>query len=519
VTLTMTADKTVTATFTQEAPVTHTLTVGTDGDGDGAVVVDPPGASHAHGTVVTLTAVANPGSALIEWNGDAYGTSNPITLAMTTDRAVTATFETGCAPVSSPAIARQPGGDALAGGLLQFTAFASGTLPFNYAWTIDGVPAGSNAGSLEHAFGAAGAHAVAVTVANPCGRDAAQLPVLIKALDPRQGELSRSSKMSARAGVFLGDILTYTLILRNGSPITAAAHLTDAIPAHTAYVAGSLSANLGQAAYDNGRVAWAGDVVSGTPVVIAFAVSVAETLPPGTDIENIALVDDGAGSLIELAAVSTFEPAGSLTINQGAAFTRIPTVTLSYVPALGAVDVRFSNDAGFLLHSGWLSVTAPHERPGWVLAGAGDATSPRAVYAQFRDVSGAKSKPVSAMIVYDPEPPALVSIRIISVSVSNLLMAVETSQAFNALVRISSLDANSGVETVVLANAPDMSDAITYTLRGGASLDVIWPILGSPFQVPHLYARVNDRAGNLSITGDQPLVHRTWVFFVRKNSS
>jgi subtilisin family serine protease len=87
--LTMDAHKTITATF----DLTHTLTVATDGIGSGTI--DPPVGTHifTDGTVVTLTATAASDSKFVGWSGALSGLTNPITLIMDTDKAVTATFD------------------------------------------------------------------------------------------------------------------------------------------------------------------------------------------------------------------------------------------------------------------------------------------------------------------------------------------------------------------------------------------------------------------------------------------
>ena len=87
-TIAMTGSKTVTATFTQ---CIYTLTVVVDPVVGGSVgaVPSPP---YYYGTVVTLTASANPGYSFDHWSGDASGTNPVTTVTMTGDRSVTAHF-------------------------------------------------------------------------------------------------------------------------------------------------------------------------------------------------------------------------------------------------------------------------------------------------------------------------------------------------------------------------------------------------------------------------------------------
>jgi len=69
----------------------YTLTTNVNPAGSGSVAwaPDPP---YHYGTVVTLTASANPGWTFHEWSGDLLGSDNPKTITMNGNRTVTATF-------------------------------------------------------------------------------------------------------------------------------------------------------------------------------------------------------------------------------------------------------------------------------------------------------------------------------------------------------------------------------------------------------------------------------------------
>ncbi len=60
--------------------------------GNGSVAKNPDLSGYACGTVVTLTATADTGATFGGWSGDASGTTNPITVTVTANRAITATF-------------------------------------------------------------------------------------------------------------------------------------------------------------------------------------------------------------------------------------------------------------------------------------------------------------------------------------------------------------------------------------------------------------------------------------------
>lgn len=99
-TITLTEDTTVTATFTLN---TYTLTVGIDGSGSGSGnVTSVPagidldagdsGAVFDHGTTVTLSAEAAPGSLFAGWTSGGCSGTDPCTIVLTSDLTVTADF-------------------------------------------------------------------------------------------------------------------------------------------------------------------------------------------------------------------------------------------------------------------------------------------------------------------------------------------------------------------------------------------------------------------------------------------
>ena len=86
-TLVIDSDKTVTATFTQNA---YTLTISLSGQG--SVSKSPDQATYTWGTNVTLTANPEIGWTFANWSGGASGTINPATVNITGNTGVTATF-------------------------------------------------------------------------------------------------------------------------------------------------------------------------------------------------------------------------------------------------------------------------------------------------------------------------------------------------------------------------------------------------------------------------------------------
>ncbi len=86
--VTMDANKTITATFTEDIPVYYTLTVNVSGNG----TVMPDGGSFLAGTVVALVATPDTDNHFASWSGDADGISASISLTMNSDKSVAATF-------------------------------------------------------------------------------------------------------------------------------------------------------------------------------------------------------------------------------------------------------------------------------------------------------------------------------------------------------------------------------------------------------------------------------------------
>ena len=81
------ADQTIAASF---AINTYTLTVNVSGSG--SVAKSPDQATYTHGTAVQLTATATPPFTFAGWSGDTTGATNPVTIAMTGNKTITATF-------------------------------------------------------------------------------------------------------------------------------------------------------------------------------------------------------------------------------------------------------------------------------------------------------------------------------------------------------------------------------------------------------------------------------------------
>ena len=87
-TITMDANKNVTATFTPSSLPQYTLTTNVVGSGS----VNPSSGTYDDGTMVTLTATPDAGFQFSGWSGDLTGSVNPTTITMNANKNVTATF-------------------------------------------------------------------------------------------------------------------------------------------------------------------------------------------------------------------------------------------------------------------------------------------------------------------------------------------------------------------------------------------------------------------------------------------
>jgi len=122
----------------------------------------------------------------------------------------------------------------------------------------------------------------------------------------KRPDLSASEKLVSAARGGIGDMLTYTLRVKNAGEGLAKATLTDSIPTGTLYVPGSAWAGSGTVVYDevNARITWNGEVPPKGMATIVFAVTVTEE---GVII-NTVTIGDGLGDLTERSATTMVLP-------------------------------------------------------------------------------------------------------------------------------------------------------------------------------------------------------------------
>ncbi len=114
-------------------------------------------------------------------------------------------------------------------------------------------------------------------------------------------DLAFSGKTVSTQEATPGQILTYTLTLRNDGLRPAYAHLTDPLPLYTTYEPGSASASSGQLTATEGIVHWTGTITAGHLVTITLPVMISPSTA-GLFVLNRAVLDDGWGDVQPLEA-------------------------------------------------------------------------------------------------------------------------------------------------------------------------------------------------------------------------
>lgn len=397
-----------------------------------------------------------------------------------------------CAPINAASLVRHPGGTVFEDTPVQFTATAEGTKPFTHKWRINGALVENASSVYSTVFNQSGQYDVEVEISNACTTTPVTQSMLIEVNQKPDShpDLTASSLVSSLSRVREDDVVIYTIVLRNqSSNVANNVTMTAGIPSpYTTYVTGSASASDDSTVnVSNGQIIWSGNVRLGTPIVVSYAVKISAA-PVGEEITSRVTINDGADQTVNLETTSIYDPIFRLSINEGAIYTNVPTVTLSLswgATANPIESVLLSNDGGF--GDGTQSQLAS-ESAEWVISTYGNLVLPRTVYATFLDGVGNDYGPFQDDIIYDPTVPE-VEVQLISASTKT-----EDDQRSNGvIIRVTSSDSNSGVERVLISDSPAFeSDATeTHTITT-ATADFPWNRPGS------VYVKVIDRAGNSS---------------------
>jgi len=122
----------------------------------------------------------------------------------------------------------------------------------------------------------------------------------------KRPDLSQSEKLVSAARAAVGDVVTYTVRVKNAGEGLARAVLTDSIPIGSVYVPDSAWAGSGTVVYDeaNSRILWNGEVPPKGMSTILFTVAVTEERM----INNTVAINDGLGGLTERSATTKVQP-------------------------------------------------------------------------------------------------------------------------------------------------------------------------------------------------------------------
>lgn len=362
-----------------------------------------------------------------------------------------------CEPIETARLFFQTDGELFVGSPAFFELLAyGGTAPYNYEWKVDGEPIGANHARLYHTFDTEGIHKIEGTISNSCGKQTVShnLLVSLPTEDQPTANLSTSGSYNTRLQFDNGQLITYTLILRNTSDTTTTLTLDNPIPPFTEYITNSVrSTDSNLAGLIDDSILWQGEVISGTPIIIAFAVRVTDTvLPANTQIVNQSFLTDEDGQSYLLETSSTYVAGYYLNINNiGRLFSRNAIVSLffGWNPEDNITQVKFSNYAGFgdepqANTTNWIDVDQLDGiYPNWALNLEGSPSTARTIYAMFRDSSGEIVNVVASdQRIYDAVPPEILSAEIVPDSPGSQYVHVN----------VTALDDNSGVRYIWLSH-------------------------------------------------------------------
>ena len=117
------------------------------------------------------------------------------------------------------------------------------------------------------------------------------------------GTLQASTKRVRPTTPGPGEVLTYTITLRNPGPVLSIARVTDTLPPEVNSL-DNVWASDGSYGEVGGVITWTGSVSTGIPVTITFGVTISGQITTPYAIANTAQVDDGLGHVLQREAVA-----------------------------------------------------------------------------------------------------------------------------------------------------------------------------------------------------------------------
>jgi uncharacterized repeat protein (TIGR02543 family) len=193
----MLSNEVITATF-QQLP-TFTLTLATNGQG--TIALNPAGGVYASNTVVMVTATPAAGWVFAAWSGDATGAANPVSVTMSGNLSLTATF------AQLPAFDVQPQNVTNSpGSTVNFSAHAVGSPPLSYQWYFNNGPlldaTNSTLTVTNLSLGSAGNYWI--VAANSWGSATSSVAVLVLSNVGSTNAVQVCTEAALRAAIALG---------------------------------------------------------------------------------------------------------------------------------------------------------------------------------------------------------------------------------------------------------------------------------------------------------------------------
>ncbi len=263
--------------------------------GQGTVTPQPDEAAYLAGSVVTLTAVADPGWSFAAWSGDLSGTINPETIVMDSAKVVTATFSNN-PPVADAGAEQTVAVNTLVtlDGTGSYDEDLSQTLTYGWAQTGGTAVILNDNTAVSPTFTAPTSPAVltfTLVVTDSFGLASLPDTVVITVEDVAVSDLNAASSSPTT----LGQTTSFTATIATGSNVSYAWDFGDgnggagALPSHVYATAGTFTATVTATNQTNSQTAT-------TLVTITNEPPVADAGSDQTTEVNQAVALDGSGS-------------------------------------------------------------------------------------------------------------------------------------------------------------------------------------------------------------------------------
>jgi hypothetical protein len=198
--VTINTNKSITANF-QTNPKYSLIT---QANGRGSVLLDPPGGTYLSNTVVTATASPANGWVFIGWALDATGSTNPLSITMSTNKVIAAGF------AERPAIIETPT-DVVAGlgGSGTFRVVAEGSAPLWYQWSRENGPllSATNATLTLTNLVASQEGVYSISITNAYGSASASARLMLTNSCSGSNVVSEPAEASLRAAMSFGGLV------------------------------------------------------------------------------------------------------------------------------------------------------------------------------------------------------------------------------------------------------------------------------------------------------------------------